>query len=177
MQPADVIVAKRYANAFSLLNKDLDLLKKSFTVLQETATALDIGKDFLSNPTLHKESKLKIMSEVLQDADVNVRNFILVLIENNRYNLLTPILKEIENIIYKSQNIVRAGIAVAFEISLQEQKEIEKQLEKILNKKLESKFSVDKSLLMGFKAHAEDILIDASLANSLIQLKQDLKEE
>lgn len=177
MNPSDVIIAKRYAKAFNLLGDDLASLKKSFNVLQKVALGLESVKDFLSNPTVAKETKLSIMKDVLKEIDENVSSFILVLIETSRYYLLTSIVEEIENIIYEHENTIRVDIKTAFKVSDEEKKDIEKHLESILEKKLESSFSVDPSLLMGIKAKADDILIDASLSNNLAKLKEDLKEE
>lgn len=177
MLPADVIIAKRYAKAFNLLSENLESLKKSFDVLQKTAQALESVKDFLSNPTIAKETKVSIMQDSLKQVDTSVKSFILVLIETSRYYLLATIIEEIENIIYEHENTIRADIKTAFEVSDDEKKDIEKYLENILEKKLESSFSVDSSLLMGVKAKADDILIDASLSNNLEKLKQSLEEE
>ncbi len=177
MQPSEIIISKRYAKAFNLLNDDLVSLKKSFNMLQKVALGLESVKDFLSNPTIAKETKLSIMKDVLKDINENVSSFILVLIETSRYYLLGSIVEEIENIIYEHENTIRVDIETAFKVSDEEKKDIEEHLESILEKKLESSFSVDPSLLMGIKAKADDILIDASLSNNLEKLKQDLKEE
>jgi len=177
MKSSDRIVSKRYAKAFSLLSKDINLLKDSFAILKEIRKAIRPADDILNNPTVSKQAKISFLQDVLKNQDEEIKNFILVLSVSKRYYLFDIILEDIENIIYEKQGIVRAEIETAYILSHEQKQQIKNRLEKYLNKKIETNFQINKNLILGFKAKAQDLLIDASLLNSLKELKEDLKEE
>jgi len=83
--------------------------------------------------------------------------------------LLFPILKKAENI-YKKEERAELVLALDFDKGLKEELEIK--IQDILKEKKEINYSLDESLLAGFRLKTKDIFIKASLKDVLIKMKK-----
>ncbi|MDD3292626.1 MAG: F0F1 ATP synthase subunit delta [Candidatus Pacebacteria bacterium] len=93
----------------------------------------------------------------------------LLKILEKKKELLFPILKKAENI-YKKEEIAELVSALDFDKELKEELEIK--IQDILKEKKEINYSLDESLLAGFRLKTKDIFIKASLKDVLIKMKK-----
>ncbi|MDD5012833.1 MAG: F0F1 ATP synthase subunit delta [Candidatus Pacebacteria bacterium] len=93
----------------------------------------------------------------------------LLKILEKKKELLFPILKKAENI-YKKEEIAELVLALDFDKELKEELEIK--IQDILKEKKEINYSLDESLLAGFRLKTKDIFIKASLKDVLIKMKK-----
>ena len=108
------------------------------------------------------------------DSEKVLDNFVKILAENNDIKLFERISEEFHQLDLAQKGIKLAQVTSAKPISSGNEKEIVATLNTLLKSKVELKKSVDENLVGGVVIKVDDLLIDASVKNSLTQLKQDL---
>jgi len=89
---------------------------------------------------------------------------------------LPKILQRFERLHEKREGIVRIAITSAYPLT----KEVKEQIEGIVKKEIEGKtlrfsISLDKTLLGGFRVESDEMIIPASLADKISQLKMSFE--
>ena len=168
-------LARPYAKAaFSVARESNDL-----QVWLETlglANAISQQKNvqiLIFSPGLTWQQKAKtfidLIGEKLSD---KLENFISVLAENNRLNLLPEIYLLFD--LYKAnlEKSVEVDIKTAFDLSAAMEKKLVETLTKKLDREVSLHASVDKSLLGGALIRAGDTVIDGSVRGRLAKLAE-----
>jgi len=87
------LIAKRYAKALSSVTKDLPALLEVLNVLSEVTSTAEV-KSALTSPIIASEKKTEmILSALGKSADASLVNFIKILGENSRLDLIPAIAK------------------------------------------------------------------------------------
>lgn len=110
------------------------------------------------------------------DSEKVLDNFVKILAENNDLKLFEQISQEFHQLDLTQKGIKLAQVTSAKPISSNNEKEIVETLNILLKSKIELKKSVDENLVGGVVIRVDDLLIDASVKNSLNRLKQDLSK-
>ena len=85
------LIAKRYAQALSSVVKDLPSVLKVLNILAEAVDNIDV-KLALTSPIISSEQKTEmILATLSKDVDVSLVNFIKILGENSRLDLIPAI--------------------------------------------------------------------------------------
>lgn len=108
------------------------------------------------------------------DSDKVLDNFVKILAENNDLKLFEQISKELHQLDLAQKGIKLAQVTSAKPLSSSNEKEIVETLNTLLKSKVELNKSLDENLVGGVVVRVDDLLIDASVKNSLKQLKKDL---
>jgi F-type H+-transporting ATPase subunit delta len=129
----------------------------------------------VDNPKVNKERLLALMLEICQGhiSDEN-ENFLKLLIDNNRLNLLTPIAKLFEAYKAEDEGYIDVEVISAYSLSKEAKHDLATTLEKTLGKKIHMNVTVDKSLIGGVLVRAGDKVIDGSIRGRLQQLAKRL---
>src|SRR5688572_8520819 len=148
------IAATRYAKALldvlypSKSDAGLEQLRAFSTVLSNNPNA----RQAFENPTVSTERRKDLLNKI-GDAialDVPVRNFLNLLIERNRLNLMDDVVSSYETLLDERQNIVRAHVSSALPLDTTQQSLVAARLEKLTGKKVRMDVRVDPSLIGGF---------------------------
>ena len=102
-------------------------------------------------------------------------NFVRVLAENGRLNVLAEIRTQYEVLKNHREGVVEAEIATAFEMDQAQLADLVSRLEKKTGRKVKARVSVDKSLIGGVKIVIGDKVIDGSARAQLAALETALK--
>ena len=102
-------------------------------------------------------------------------NFVRVLAENGRLNVLAEIRTQYEVLKNDREGVVEAEIATAFEMDQAQLADLVSRLEKKTGRKVKARVSVDKSLIGGVKIVIGDKVIDGSARAQLAALETALK--
>jgi len=87
------LIAKRYAQALSSMGKDLPTVLEVLNVLSEAISTEEV-KSALTSPIISSEKKTEmILSTLGKDVDATLVNFIKILGENKRLDLIPAIVK------------------------------------------------------------------------------------
>ena len=172
-------VARPYARAaFSFaVDQDLglDSWSKMLALLSE-AVQQDTVREKLDDPKLTSESSADVLSALLgSDLDENARNFIKVLAQYGRMELLPNIAELFELLKAEHQKTVNVEIVSAYEVTAGEVEKLSQTLNAKLQRAVNLTTEVDANLLGGVIIKAEDTVIDGSIRGKLRKLSQALQ--
>jgi F-type H+-transporting ATPase subunit delta len=99
------------------------------------------------------------------------KNFLSMLIKNNRIYVIEYIMREFENIVRDYKNELEIEVTTAVEIEEKKKEKLIDQLQEIFNKKIQLNIVVDKDVLGGLSVKVKSQLLDATLKNKLQRIK------
>ena len=102
-------------------------------------------------------------------------NFVRVLAQNKRLELLAEIRQQFEALKNESEGVVEAEVQSAFELSDAQLKDLVQRLEKKTGRKVQARVSVDRGLIGGVRIVLGDKVIDGSARAQLGALEAALK--
>ena len=171
------MVEKEYAKALYELAEELN----NVNVIEEELKAISsICSDeetmkFFNSPSVQIENKKKVVLKSFKDFNETLINFLFVLLDNRRFNLINNIYEEFSKIILNKNNIVSIKLVSAKKLDKNQIDKITLSIRlKFNNKKLIVENIVDESLIGGIKILANDTEIDLSTKNSILELKESL---
>ena len=107
--------------------------------------------------------------------DGGAENFVRVLAENKRLELLPQIRSQFEALKDEREGVVEAEVFTAFELTEAQVADLAQRLEKRTGRKVRTKVQVDKDLIGGVKVVIGDKVIDGSARGQLGALENALK--
>ncbi|MBI2607668.1 MAG: ATP synthase F1 subunit delta [Candidatus Doudnabacteria bacterium] len=110
------------------------------------------------------------------NTDKVLDNFVAVLLENNVLHLYESIVEEFHKLELAGRGVKQAKVTSAKPISRENEKQVVESLNKLVQGKIEITKQIDGSLIGGVLVQVDDMVIDATVKNSLNQLKNNLKE-
>ena len=171
------MVEYEYAKAIYELaieeNKEKSI-SECFKVLIDSLNSKEF-MDILISPFINKNEKKKIINEVYKEFDDTFINFMLVIIDHNRFAFIKAIYAEYNKLILNKHNVIRAQLISAKKLKDDQINHYTKILSnKYENKKLELENIVDESIIGGIQVICNGESIDISLKNSLDKLKKSI---
>ena len=171
--------AIRYAKAildFALEQKAEEAVQKDFEqVLATLEQSQDLSK-LLESPVIEATEKKEVLGKIFSNQAPATQNAIALLAKNQRINLLGQVALEYQKRIDRIKGIQRAQVttAVALEKSLED--EVLEIAQKLTSQKVTLENRIDPTLLGGFVLQIGDQQYNASVAQQLQTLKQELTE-
>ena len=169
--------AIRYAKAilaFALEQKAEQEVQKDFQQLLETVNGSPELADFIESPVLDATTKKTTLEKLFPQQSKATQQAMVLLADNQRIDLLAPIAQEYQDRYDALQGIQKAVVttAVALEASLE--KEVLAIAQKMTAKKVVLENRIDPAILGGFILQLGDQQYNASVAQQLQTLKQEL---
>jgi F-type H+-transporting ATPase subunit delta len=171
-------IARPYAEAVFRLAKANNTLPAWSEMLQLAATiaADESIRALIGNPKVSArrlgELLLSIGGDKFNEAG---RNFIVLLAENGRIEILPEVSELFEQLKTQHEGVLGAKIASAFAMSDAQLKELVANLEIKFKRKIEAKVSIDPELIGGVKVEIGDEVLDASVRGKLEAMAVALK--
>jgi len=163
------LIAKRYAAALSAVSSDIQSILNVLNVLSE-AIRSDTVKSALTSPIVSAEKKTEmILSALGKDADQTLINFIKVLGENKRLDLIPAIAKVLNADMQKESNQYEGVLKSANKLGKEELNKLEKTLEKYTGSTI--KLRQERTDLDGLRVSVDDLGIEVNFS------KQRVKEQ
>lgn len=165
-------VARPYAEALFRVAKAGDVNAWSTIVdeLGQIGANADL-QDFASNPNVSQVQLADtIASLVKAPLNAEAKNFVSMLVENGRVNLLTEIARQFHELKNAGEGAADAEIFSAFEIAADQLAELVATLEKKFGRKLNPTVTVDASLIGGVRVVVGDEVLDTSVRAKLQQM-------
>ncbi len=174
------ILARRYAKALFVVGKEDNALDdysdtlKGFAELYATTPAVVDG---LTNRIYPADVRIKVMQEIVKSAGVSaiMSNFLNLLAEKGRSNILPEISAAFQHMVDDEQNICQGTVISATELSAELQEKTKETLEKITGKQVVLKSETDPSIIGGIIAKVGDLVLDGSIKTQLEGLKESIK--
>ena len=174
-------IAQPYASALvelASLTKTPDLITEDLTKIVDIFKQNYELRQFLLNPLQSKTVKKKLFEEVFAPFNINrdVRNFINLLIERSRIELIVIIADIYAKAIYVSAGGQIAFISSVLPFTEKQENFIIKQLKSKLNAtNILVYYALDSSLLGGLKIYIGSNVIDLSLKGQLLNMAENLE--
>lgn len=170
-------IARPYAEALFRVARNEDLPKWTALVasLAEIGANPDI-QELAANPNLNKEQFVGLLlSLVKSEGNRELKNFLEVLLENDRVQILPEIGTQFHLLKNISEGTADAEIISAFPLSDDQLQELLKNLEKRFFRKLKAKeVSIDNSLIGGVIVTVGDEVLDLSVRTKLQKMQETL---
>lgn len=172
-------IVKKYA---SVLFEVCDKPAKATKVLSELESFISILDnlseygDFLRNSNVPVEAKTKAVEVCIKELKLGelVKNFIHLLLQNKRLDLLDLIAKKLKRMIANVQGVEPVTLVTATPMTSKQLQDIQKTLESDLKIKVELEHKVDDSLLAGAMLFFKSYMVDGSYKSKLTKLRNIL---
>lgn len=174
----NIKIARKYSNALlesALESNRLDKVYNNLVFVIETINSNKQLNDFLVSPIIKADDKKDVINKIFSIHVENiVLDFLLVLADSNRLNVLEEILNQFSASYNKENNIVKPNVISAVELDDIQKQKITEKLETKLAKKIEPKYFVDNDIIGGLIIEIEDKTIDCSLKTKFNNMKKQL---
>ena len=172
-------IAKRYAKSLVELMLDSDNnqaeIKNDLENIKQILTSSPELNSAMVNPIISALDKEEIVNAVFEkDTKEITRNFLKLLIEKNRFNLIFLIIETFNKMLDKINNLAQVDVIGAIELQEEQKKQIQDKLKEKLNKEINISYKVDNSIIAGLIYKIEDDIIDTSFSKKLDELKKEL---
>lgn len=176
--PADDVVRGYAEGLFRLVQAEGDLARVEdelyrFGKLLETNHEL---KQALSDPSLDKAQRTKILDELLADRVLpQTLTLVAFVVDQGRGRQLPQILAELSELAAAARQTVVAEVRTAVPLDEQQRKQLADALSKATGKNVDLKPLVDPSVIGGVFAKVGDTVIDGTVRRRLEQLKEQVR--
>ena len=162
------LIAKRYAKALSSVSKDLPGILEVLNVLSEVVSNTEI-KSTLTSPIISNENKTEMVLSALSDDNITLVNFIKILGENGRLDLIPAIAKVLNSDQQRVSNKYEGVLKSASTLDEAVLANLEETLKKYTGSTI--KLTQEKSDLDGVRVSVDDLGIEVNFS------KQRVKEQ
>lgn len=172
----------QYANALADIALEQGAAEPARRELADFVDAYEESADlrnFLGSPAVARETKHGLIEKLVArlGASKIIRNFLFLVIDNQRTHLLPAILATFERVLRQRQGVADAEVASPAEMTDSQKASLLRTLERLTGKKINAKYSLEPGLLGGLVVRIGDTIYDGSVRNQLNQLRARLAAE
>jgi F-type H+-transporting ATPase subunit delta len=169
-------VTKRYAKALfeaAQESKQIEQIEEDLIFVKETIEKSDDFSRFLISPVIQSAEKRKIFAQLFeQKLQKLALEFLNLLLDKGREKMLPDIILNFLRLIDDSRGVLRGQLFTAHNFSETQIQSLKKRLDKITGKKVILAEQVDPSLIGGFVVRLDDTVIDTSIKNQLVKMRE-----
>ena len=171
-------VARPYAEALYSAARDdkagLPAWADLISVMAQVASNPDV-REAMADPRLGDKQRVELFTGLIKaDFPQAARNFIELLVENDRLLLLPEIASQFVALRNRHEGTAQAEITSAFELSDAQVKDLVAALEQKFGLKLKPSVTVDPSLIGGVRVAVGDQVLDTSVQAQLVRMRDQL---
>lgn len=154
---------------------DYDVWSDRLQFLSSAVQAPELAS-VLDTPNMTHQQRSELIEKVAGDKlDDNGKNFVRLLSENNRIDLLPDVAGIYDGLRADAQGEVEAQVTSAFELLPDQSEKIANALSARLNRKVKIVSEVDKDLIGGVIIRAGDLVIDGSVKGRLAKMSSTIQ--
>jgi F-type H+-transporting ATPase subunit delta len=176
-------VTSRYARALAdiVIGRKLipGRLREQVSSISQLVMANADLRNVWDNPSVPSEQKKKLLDAIGQRMvlDPMVRNFIAVLIDNNRIGMIDIIARQFEVELDAQLGIAEAKVTSSRDLTTDERLALENQIKQITGKSVRASYATDKGLIGGAKVQIGSTIYDGSVRGQLSRIRETLSAE
>ena len=176
----NIKIAKRYANALyqeALEGENCEKIYNDLVFVDETIKSNKDLSDFILSPIIKKEDKKDVIKKLFElHIDKNTLEFLYLLIDESRENIISEVLNQYASAFNKARNIIKPIIKSAIELNSEQKAAVEYKLQTKMNKRIMPQYVVDNSIIGGLVIEIDDKTIDCSLKNKFDKMQKQLEK-
>lgn len=136
-------------------------------------------RNFMASPAVPRDAKHGVIEKLVARLGASriLRNFLFVIVDNQRTHLLPEIAASFEEVLRQRQGIAEAEISSAAPLNDKQKAALLRNLESVTGKKIQANYSLDPALLGGAVVRIGDTIYDGSVRNQLDRLRERLTAE
>jgi F-type H+-transporting ATPase subunit delta len=136
-------------------------------------------RNFMASPAISREAKHGVVEKLVARLGASriVRNFLFVIVDNQRTHLLPQIAASFEQVLRQRQGVAEAEVSSAVALGDTQKAALLRNLESLTGKKIQANYSLDPALLGGAVVRIGDTIYDGSVRNQLNRLRARLTAE
>lgn len=173
-------VAIRYAQALFELAEEENQTSEVYSEIVDLNDVISSNKglyDVLRSPFIGRDEKKKVVSELFSDkVQKNTKNFLMVLIDNDRTTELSSIVQSYKQMMNDKLNIAEGVVFTAIPLSPEQISELEKKLSAKYSKNVQLVNKIDKNILGGVLVRIGNEEIDGTVKSRLDGLSEKLSQ-
>lgn len=162
------LIAKRYVQALSSVSKDIKGISEVLNVLTEAISSKKV-MSALTSPMISSEKKTEMILSAISDDDSTLVNFIKILGENKRLDLIPAISKVLNADLQKESNKYKGVLKSKKKLDKEELSKLEETLKRYTGSTI--KLKQEKTDLDGLRVSVDDLGIEVNFS------KQRVKEQ
>ncbi len=172
----------QYANALADIALEQGAAEPALKQLGEFGAAFAESAElrtFLESPEVTREAKHGVIEKLSARMGVSkiIRNFLFVMVDNQRTSLLPDTLKVFQKVIRQRQGIAEAAVSSATNLNEAQKKQLLQTLERLTGKKIQATYELEPELLGGAVVRIGDTIYDGSVRSRLNELRVRLTAE
>lgn len=172
----------QYANALADIALEQGAAGPVLKQLSEFGAAFAASAElriFLTAPGLSREAKHGVIEKLAarMGASKIIRNFLFVMVDNQRAALLPDILAAFQEVIRRRQGVAEAEVSSAVNLSDAQKAQLLQTLERLTGKKIQAQYALEPELLGGAVVRIGDTIYDGSLRSRLNEMRARLTAE
>jgi F-type H+-transporting ATPase subunit delta len=175
-----VSAVSTYAQALFEAALERDELEETLENLEEFVNALHESeelREFYYGPQIPESQKRRAIDALTEDMTTSTRNFLKVLIDHDRAEILELVLPRFEDLVREHQGKVEVELTTAIELSDGTLDQVKDRLGDILDgREVELETNVDPSLVGGAVFRVGETRIDGSVRGQLQGLRDKMLE-
>ena len=132
--------------------------------------------EYLTNPIVKQEVKSGILTKTLKSQlNTETFNFLMVLVERDRINLLTSVIDSYLELIYETASIKMVEVSTAYDFTNSQKDTLIQKLKESMNaREIRLVINVEPSLIGGFLIKTDSKVLDYTIKNKVQQLAKHL---
>jgi F-type H+-transporting ATPase subunit delta len=136
-------------------------------------------RNFMASPAISREAKHGVVEKLVARLGASriLRNFLFVIVDNQRTHLLPEIAASFEQVLRQRQGVAEAEVRSAVALNDNQKIALLRNLESVTGKKIRANYSLDPALLGGAVVRVGDTIYDGSVRNQLNRLRERLAAE
>ena len=170
----DILVAQRYSKAImsDLKENEINSILADVELMSRSIQKEPKLVDFVNSYLYPIDKRLEIALELTRKLKNSKlwENLFSILIKKHRFNIISVILKDLENKIFSEKKQIKVKLVVAHELPKDVLDSISNKLKEILEKDVVLNINIEPEILGGFVATTDSLLIDGSIKNNLVKL-------
>ena len=172
--------AIRYAQALFELAEEQNQTSEIYSEIVELNDVISSNRnlyDVLRSPFIGKDEKKSVAAELFaQSVHKDTKNFLMVLIDNDRTTELSSIVQAYKQMLNDKFNIAEGEVFTAILLSPEQISELEKKLSAKYNKNVKLENKIDKGILGGVLVRIGNEEIDGTVKSRLSDLSEVLSQ-
>lgn len=169
-----------YAEALFQAAREREELDETLENLKEFVNALHESeelREFYYGPQIPESQKRRAVDGLTEGMGTSIRNFLKVLLDNDRAEILEDVIPRYEDLVREHQGKVEVELTTAVELSEEELSEVKERLGRILEgREVELETHVDPDLVGGAVFRVGERRMDGSVRGQLQSLRNKMLE-